>query len=97
MSESRVKGALRASKAYLQEHGRCVTDGSDEEGRVCPIVAVSCVIHGDWSLQDDVLYALRAVMPDASRALIVAFNEDPATTDEMVYDLFDRAIATVDA
>ena len=91
---------LQATKRTLQQKGRCTTAAYGRDGSVCLVIATRRAIVGLRESQvasylarvERTQNALSARMPDGYSCL-VGFNEDPATTDEDVYNLIDKALA----
>lgn len=98
---------LKAGKEAMQKRGRCSKGGRGPEGSVCIVVGLNMGLrnmafregeeqatirdrlHATWE-------ALGAHIPEVygrGQDRIIPFNEDPKTTDQDVWDVFDKTIA----
>lgn len=108
MSDEQLVADLKASKAALKKHGRCTQGASNPMGQICIALAVGQAVTvephmTDWPVTDRprfqaVTEALMKVCPSGNwpqenSGMLIAFNESPHTTDQDVYDLFDKALA----
>jgi hypothetical protein len=94
---------LKAARAELVARGRCRGELVDADGKVCAIGAIAvATVDGFMEISlasreislgeqrpNRCLTALEAHLPD----VISAFNDNSATTDQDVLDLFDKTLA----
>lgn len=96
MSQQLIEDLI-ATKKTLQRCGRCHYGAYGPQGQMCIAVAVAHATMRCFERSDLVFGVLRAHVLEEFDGNLVAFNENPATTDDDVYNLIDKCLADLGA